>query len=155
MDLPAAQRTWYRNPDGSCVQCSIGMVGLWQDVPPAYTLLWDTEHGPAERGGAGPSRVASYAARRGIKLWQITGQPTLDWARWAARTGRYAALGLAARHFQTLVGYDPWSDTWYVCDNRTPSKIDMYNTARLRQLHEASGRWIVILDYDPVPPLPR
>jgi hypothetical protein len=28
MDLPPEYRAWFKNPDGSCVQCSIGMVGM-------------------------------------------------------------------------------------------------------------------------------
>ena len=47
-DLPREIRTWFRNPDGSCVQCSIGMCGVDQNVPAAATLLWDTPYGSRE-----------------------------------------------------------------------------------------------------------
>ena len=64
MELPAEIRGWYANPDGSCVQCSIGMCGVWQRVPSAAALLWDTEYGRKVRGGSGPSRVEAYCDDR-------------------------------------------------------------------------------------------
>ena len=77
MELPVEVRRWYRNPDGSCVQCSIGMCGAWNNVPAATTLLWDTEYGPAVRGGSWPSRVADYCRRRGIRAYNVTGDTYL------------------------------------------------------------------------------
>ena len=88
VDLPEEIRRWFRNPDGSCVQCSIGMCGVDQNVPAAATLLWDTEFGPRERGGSYPSRVAAYSQRRGIRIYNVTGQNTWDGMKWAAATGR-------------------------------------------------------------------
>lgn len=64
VDLPPEIRTWFRNPDGSCVQCSIGMCGVDQNVPEAATLLWDTEYGSRERGGSGPSPRLRRNARK-------------------------------------------------------------------------------------------
>ena len=58
VDLPADIRAWYGNPDGSCVQCSIGMRGADQTVPAAATPLWNTEYGPAQR------RLRSFACGR-------------------------------------------------------------------------------------------
>ncbi len=69
VDVPDEIRQWYRNPDGSCVQCSIGMCGVDQNVPAAATLLWDTVYGDRERGGSGPSRVARYCTERGIRIY--------------------------------------------------------------------------------------
>lgn len=154
-DLPKEIRTWFRNPDGSCVQCSIGMCGVDQNVPAAATLLWDTEYGPRERGGSGPSRVSAYCNRRDIRAFNITGTSTWDWMKWAAQTGRGAAIGAGSAHFQTLMGYDPSSSTWYVCNNNSPSRIDEYDEAAFRRLHLASGQWVVILDYPPHPERPR
>ena len=150
-DLPREIRTWFRNPDGSCVQCSIGMCGVDQNVPAAATLLWDTPYGSRERGGSGPSRVAAYCERREIRAFNITGTSTWDWMKWAAATGRPAAIGAGSAHFQTLMGYDPSSGTWYVCNNNSPSRIDQYDEASFRRLHLASGQWVVILDYPPHP----
>jgi len=150
-DLPKEIRNWFRNPDGSCVQCSIGMCGVDQNVPAAATLLWDTEYGPRERGGSGPSRVSAYCNRRDIRAFNITGSNTWDWMKWAAQTGRGAAIGAGSAHFQTLMGYDPSSGTWYVCNNNSPSRIDEYDEASFRRLHLASGQWVVILDYPPHP----
>jgi hypothetical protein len=155
MDLPEEQRLWYRNPDGSCVQCSIGMCGVDQNVPEAATLLWDTEYGPKERGGSYPSRVARYADRRGIKCWNITGDSTWDWMRWACRNGRGAAIGAGGSHFQTLYGHDPASNRWYVCNNNSPRKIDEYSWEGFQRLHRASGEWVVVLDAPPHPHRPR
>ena len=155
VDLPSELRQWFRNPDGSCVQCSIGMCGVDQNVPAAATLLWDTEYGSRERGGSGPSRVAGYCRERNIRVYNITGQSTWDWMKWAAATGRGAAIGAGTAHFQTLMGYDPRQGVWYVCNNNSPQRIDVYNEASFRRLHLASGQWIVILDYPPHPERPQ
>lgn len=155
MDLPSAVRQWYRNPDGSCVQCSIGMCGAWANVPSAATLLWDTDYGPAVRGGSWPSRVAEYCNARGIAAWNVTGEKTFEWMKWAAKTNRYAAIGAGTAHFQTLYGYDERSQTWYVCNNNSPWQIDSYSDAEFRRLHLASGQWVVILDTPGVPHPPQ
>lgn len=152
--LPPDIRGWFRNPDGSCVQCSIGMCGAAQNVPEATTLLWTTDYGKKERGGSGPSRVAEYARRRGIRCYNITGDQTYDWMKWATRNHRGAAIGAASSHFQTLYGKLPDDSISYVCNNNSTGNIDEYDTQSFRRLHEASGTWIVILDYPPQPPLP-
>jgi hypothetical protein len=131
------------------------MCGADQNVPAAATLLWDTPYGKAERGGSYPSRVAEYAQRRGIRIYNVTGSGTFAWMRWAAATGRGAAVGCELAHFQTLMGYDPQTRTWYVCDNNSPERIDAYSDAEFRRLHLASGQWIVILDYPPHPARPQ
>jgi hypothetical protein len=154
MDLPKDLRAWFKNPDGSCVQCSIGMCGVDQNVPAAATLLWDTEYGPAERGGSYPSRVAEYSRRRGIRIYNVTGTHTWEWMKWAIATGRPCAIGAATAHFQTLAGYDPAAGRWYVCNNNSTSRIDEYDEAAFRRLHLASGQWCVILDYPPHPERP-
>lgn len=155
MALPSEQRQWYRNPDGSCVQCSIGMCGVWQNIPQAYTLLWDTTYGPAVRGGSNPSRVEAYADRRNIPIYNVTGRPTFEWMKWAAKTGRFAAIGAGTAHFQTLYAYDPDRQEWYVCNNNSPRTIDAYTQPQFERLHLASGQWIVILDAPPAAPPPK
>lgn len=154
LELPAEVRSWYRNPDGSCVQCSIGMLGIAQNVPAAYWLLWPSEHGPAVRGGSTPSRVEAYADRRQIRVYNVTGEGTWEWMRWAAKTGRFAAIGAGSAHFQTLYGWDPKSNEWYVCNNNSPSRVDTYSWDQFRRLHLASGQWIVVLNYPPSPAVP-
>jgi hypothetical protein len=153
LSFPADVRSWFRNPDGSCVQCSIGMCGAWQNTPAATTLLWDTEYGTKVRGGSNPSRVANYCRIRGIKAWNVTGDNTWEWMRWAAKTGRMAAIGAGSAHFQTLVWHNPATDRWFVCNNNSPSRIDEYTWESFRRLHLASGQWVVILD-TPAPPPP-
>lgn len=154
MQLEVEQRRWYRNPDGSCVQCSIGMCGVWQGDLNAASLLWDTAYGPKERGGSWPSRVAAYCNRRGIKAWNVTGSETFDWMRWAARTGRFAAIGAARVHFQTLYAWDEETNTWYVCNNNSPQRVDRYTWEQFRALHLASGQWVVVL-YPSSPVVPQ
>lgn len=149
MRLSAETRSWFRNPDGSCVQCSIGMCGVHANDPNAASLLWDSEHGRAERGGSWPSRVEAYCDRRGIRAWSITGNTvddTLPWCAWAAATGRFAAIGAGTAHFQTLYGYDPESREWMVCNNNTTNHIDRYDHDSFRRLHAASGPWVVVLE---------
>ena len=155
VDLPEEFRHWYRNPDGSCVQCSIGMCGVDQNVPAASTLLWDTDYGPRERGGSGPSRVADYCRERQIRVYNVTGSTTWDWMKWATRNGRGAAIGAGSYHFQSLMGYDADAGKWYVCNNNSPDQIDEYDEAGFRRLHLASGQWIVVLDYPPHPARPQ
>ena len=145
MELTPTQREWFRNPDGSCVQCSIGMCGVWTNDIKATTLLWDTTYGRQVRGGSWPSRVESYCQERGIVAWSVTGETTIDWCRWAARTGRFAAIGAGRQHFQTLYGYDEDRKRWLVCNNNSPERIDEYTEDGFRQLHYASGPWVVVL----------
>ena len=155
MALDLSIRSKYANPDGSCVQCSLGMVGCHcNDLNAAY-LLWDSEFGPAERGGSIPSRVESYCDRRGIKAWSVTGRTpddTWPWLIWAAKTGRFAAFGCGQAHFQTLYGYDPQTKEWFVCNNNSTNRIDKYSDSQLRQLHAACGPWVVILEKPSSPP---
>ena len=146
MQLEPETRAWYRNPDGSCVQCSIGMAGDHANDLNAASLLWDTHFGPAERGGSWPSRVAAYARRRGLEIYNVTGWPTTKtWMLWACKTGRFAAIGAGGSHFQTLYGYDPNTQTWYVCNNNSTDRIDSYSDRSFQRLHLASGPWIVVL----------
>jgi hypothetical protein len=162
MQLPPEVRNWYRNPDGSCVQCSIGMCGAWTQTPQATTLLWDTEYGSAVRGGSWPQRVSQYSQARQIPIYNVTGKTTWDWMRWAAKTGRYAAIGAGSAHFQTLYGWDDNNtpsnlsdDTWYVCNNNSPKQIDRYTWAQFQRLHLASGQWVVVLDTPGQPVVPQ
>ncbi len=161
MELPSRIRAWFRNDDGSCVQCSIGMCGIWQQTPEASTLLWDTEYGHRVRGGSSPSRVEDYAERRKIPVYNVTGSGTWEWMQWAAATGRFAAIGAGSSHFQTLYGWDPRGtetlddDRWYVCNNNSTGKIDEYTWQEFRRLHLASGQWVVVIDKPPPPANPR
>lgn len=149
MQLEPATRAWFVNPDGSCVQCSIGMAGVHGNNLNAATLLWDTEFGPAIRGGSNPLRVENYCNKRGIVAWSVTGatvDDTIPWMEWAAKTGRFAAIGCGRQHFQTLYGYDPRSSEWYVCNNNSTHRVDRYTDQQFRALHAESGPWCVILE---------
>ena len=141
----------FRNPDGSCVQCSNGMTGTDQGVPEFAYLLWDSEYGPKVRGGSNPSRVANYAKARNVRIYNVTGSKTWDWMRSACLSGRGAAIGAGGAHFQTLVGYLPERKTWVVVNNNGDQRRQEYSDEAFRQLHLASGQWCVILDYPPAP----
>jgi hypothetical protein len=158
LDFPPEVRAWYRNPDGSCVQCSIGMCGVWQNTLEASTLLWDSPYGSRVRGGSGPSRVANYSKERGIPIYNITGEGTLDWMKWAIRNGRMVAIGAGVAHFQTLVwiSNDP-SDKkpFKVCNNNSPTRIDEYDFNSFMRLHLSSGRWVVIIKSPSPPAMPK
>ncbi len=155
VDFPEEVRVWFRNPDGSCVQCSIGMVGVWQNCPQATTLLWNTDYGSAVRGGSGPSRVEAYADKRKIPIYNVTGESTWEWMKWAARNGRMVAIGCFSSHFQTLCWHNPETNTWFVCNNNSPKKIDEYTWAEFKSHHLRSGQWVVLLKTPPPPPLPQ
>jgi len=150
MQLSDEAICWYFNPDGSCVQCSIGMVGVHCKDLNAASLLWKTAYGKAERGGSYPSRVKAYFDRRGIRGWNVTGWPvTREWAIWSTQTGRFAAIGFFGSHFQTLYAYNPKSDKpWGIMNNwaRTNPSIDWYSEKDFQRLHLASGPWIVVLE---------
>ncbi|WP_010586303.1 hypothetical protein [Schlesneria paludicola] len=155
MQLSPETRAWFKNPDGSCVQCSIGMTGIHCNDPNAASLLWDSPYGPAVRGGSWPSRVEQYCDQRGIKAWSVTGNSideTIPWMVWAAKTGRFAAIGAGTAHFQTLYGRDPNTGEWFVCNNNSTHKVDRYPDRQFRQLHAESGPWCVILQKPSSPP---
>lgn len=159
MSYPPEVRKAFRNPDGSCVQCSISMAAVWQgNCPQAATLLWNTEYGKAVRGGSNPSRVEAYCDKRGIPAWNITGSSTYEWMKWACKSGRMVAIGAAPVHFQTLVWYDTTPGVerpWKVCNNNSPTVIDSYTESGFKRLHESSGKWVVILKTPPPPALPE
>ena len=159
MELPAALREIMRNPDGSCVQCSNGMVGEHNNLPAWTFLLFDTEYGPAVHGGSWPGRVADYAKRRGMRLYNVTGNSygdTRPWMIYAAKTNRFAAIGAGGSHFQTLYGYIPGAEKpWLVCNNNSPQTIDEYTEQGFRRLHEASGPWVIVPDEPSPAPPPR
>jgi hypothetical protein len=84
-------------------------------------------------------------------------EDTWPWLEWAARTGRFAAIGAGEAHFQTLYGYDPGSREWLVCNNNSTDRIDRYSEGAFRDLHQRSGPWVVILERpsSPAPELRR
>ncbi len=156
LSLPGEVSLWFVNTDGSCVQCSISNCGVWQNCPEAATLLYDTEYGGKVHGGSGPGRVEAYAEKRGIPCYNITGQSTWEWMKWAVKTGRIAAIGCFGSHFQTLLWFNPDpKDTkpWKVRNNwyNTTDKYYEWTEAEFRKHHLESGQWIVILN-TPSPP---
>lgn len=159
MEVPAELRAWFRNPDGSCVQCSQGLVGMNGNLPKMTFLLWDTEYGKAEHGGSWPGRVAAYAKQRGMRIFNVTGngyEDTRPWMLWAAKTNRYAAIGAGGSHFQCLYGYIPGAaKPWLVNNNNSTSVIDEYTEEGFRRLHMASGPWVVVPDEPASAPPPR
>jgi hypothetical protein len=155
MHLDTEVRERYRNPDGSCVQCSIGMCGSHCNEPAAARLLWNSEFGPAVRGGSWPARVEKYCDERHIRAWSVTGatvDETIPWIIWSAKTGRFAAIGAGTAHFQTLYGYDAATNEFLLCNNNSPQRVDRYNEQQFRALHAASGPWCVILHKPSSPP---
>lgn len=155
-ELPGDVCEWFLNRDGSCVQCSISMCGVWQNCPQASTLLFDSDYGPKVRGGSYPSRVEAYSNRRGIPIYNVTGNETYEWMKWGAKTGRMSAIGFFSAHFQTLLWYNPDpadAKPWKVRNNwqGTLDKVNEYSESEFKRLHRASGEWVVILK-TPSPP---
>lgn len=149
--VPTDQRLRFRNPDGSCVQCSIALAGVHQNVPAAEFLLWDSPYGPKVRGGAWPERVKEYCNARGIRAYNIEGKETMAWIEWACRNGRYAAVTCGSAHMQTVVGMSADGQEVYVVNNNSPQRVDTYTREKFWRLHTADGPgWCVILD-TPVP----
>lgn len=157
---PVPVRRWYQNfsrfrGDGSCVQCSLGINGVRRNNLASSSLLWDTIYGPAVLGGSDPSRVADYCRQRNIPIFNVTGDGTLKWAEYAADTGRGAAIWYGTLHFQTLMGRDKATGTWFVCNNNNPEDVTPYRDRDFRRIHVNSGRWIVVIDGPATPPAPR
>lgn len=160
MDYPGEVCVWFVNQDGSCVQCSISNCGVWHNDPNAATLLFDSANfGSRVRGGSSPSRVEGYADRRQIPIYNVTGEPTWEWMKWVAKTGRMAAIGYFSSHFQTEIWYNPdpsdpkpWKvrNNWY----NTTSVNNEYTESQFRHYHLASGQWIVVLKAPPPPMQP-
>lgn len=153
MNLPPDLRNKYYNTDGSCVQCSIGMVGLWNNNQSAASLLWNTEFGPAVRGGSSPSRVASYATARKIPIYNITGN-TEPWIEWALMTGRGCGGTWDYSHMVAFVGMTPDRQHFAICNNQTPRKIEWYDRATFYRRHRVDGTWVVILKNQAPTPSP-
>jgi hypothetical protein len=61
LDLPPRCGEWFRNPDGSCVQCSIGNVRrVVQRAGRFDVALGHAVWQSGCRGGSWPDRVADY-----------------------------------------------------------------------------------------------
>lgn len=147
---------WFLNTDGSCVQCSISMCGTWQNEPRASTLLFDSVYGSKVRGGSYPSRVEAYSNKRGIPIYNVTGSETVEWVKWASKTGRMSAIGYFSNHFQTCLYWspDPKDPKPWKIRNNWPGTLDNaqeYTEAEFIRLHNASGKWVVIIDRPPPP----
>lgn len=156
MELPDEVRLWFFNTDGSCVQCSGGMVGVRNNLPAWTFLLFNTdEYGPAQRGGSGPDRVARYARARGMRLFNVTGRSTYEYMEWAAKTGRFAAIGAFSGHFQTHYGRDftPAAEKYFVCNNWPGQIVTSYSQREFERVHEASGLWCFVPDEPACPPV--
>jgi hypothetical protein len=158
LTLPGEVSTWFVNRDGSCVQCSISNCGVWQNVPQASTLLFDSDYGRQVHGGSGPSRVEAYGDARGIPCYNVTGSNTWQWMKWAAKSGRIAAIGCFRAHFQTLLWFNPDpadSKPWKVRNNwgGTTDEHYEFSEEEFKRHHLASGQWVVILNTPP-PPMP-
>jgi hypothetical protein len=159
MDLPLQTQKYYLNISGDCVQDSLGMVGAYHCDFNVACLVSDSPYGRAEMGGSTPSRVASYAKKRGISLYNVTGRTaddTLPWIEWSVKTGRFAAIGYWSRHFQTLYGRDYQKNTFFVQNNWQGTFNNAYEHSpeRFRRDHEASGPWVIVLKSPPPAPNP-
>jgi hypothetical protein len=137
-----------QNGQGSCVQASLSMVGLHQNVPAAECLLRsDPEYGPPELGGSYPSRVAAYAARRGMAIYNVEGSDTLQWIDWALRNGRYAAITYGRAHMIIATGMTPDGSRYQIVDNNYPTEPRWVSRDVFVREHRGyAGGWTVILD---------
>lgn len=146
------QREAYENTSGSCVYMSVAAAGIYQNIPLAWTLPWDTDFGDACRGGSTPTRFERDAKKRGLLALSVTGEQTYDFMKWGIRNGRWVAIGAGVQHFQTLVGHDPENNTWDVWNCNNYHVVTRYTDAEFRRLHEACGNWcILLLDYPAMP----
>jgi hypothetical protein len=164
LTFPPKESVWFKNEDGSCVQNSLSMCGLWQNTPQATYLLWDTSYGPRVRGGSYPSRVEKYCDQRRIPAYNVTGSTTFEWMKWASKTNRLCAIGCYSSHFQTLLYFNadpadprPWKvkNNWGVSGSDNVTRYNEFTDAEFRKHHNASGKWVVILKTPPPPARPK
>ena len=160
--IPEDQRVWFRNPDGSCVQCSIAMNGVHVNNARCENLLWDVDLNgngridPEEkrvRGGSGPSRVRNYCNQRGIQAYNVTGD-TQPWIEWAMRTGRTCAITFNVCHMIYACDMLEDGQRFRTCDNNSPRRIDEYSRREFIRRHRMDGAWVVVLKDPPPPPTP-
>jgi hypothetical protein len=154
--IPQEQRVRFRNPDGSCVQCSLSMAGVACNLPAAENLLWQSQYGPPIRGGSGPDRVKAYCDARRLPAWNVSGPDSMRWVEWALRNGRPCGILWGSNHMITAVGYSGNTLDEHsmiaVCDNNSPQRIDWYSYADFRKRHNAwGGGWVVIFQTPPPP----
>lgn len=155
MTLPFEVQEWFRNPDGSCVQCSNSMLGAQRQDWALATLLYSTHYGRAERGGSGPDRVARYCKERKVEIYNVTGRRWEDirpWVDWACKTGRFGGIGCFPVHYQTAWGKNA-DGRWYVANNwfGLSDKPYLYNESQMKKHVEDSGAWFVCLVGPPAP----
>ena len=154
-EIPQEIRDHYTNyGSGSCVYMSIGINGIHRNNLNAASCPWDSVYGPENVGGAGPSHVTKMAKQRNLACYNVTTDNYEDmkkWFIWSTKTNRFAAIGAGSAHFQTLYGYDPQRNVWYVCNNNSPKKVDEYTEEGFQRLHSSSGYWSVFL-VGPSPP---
>ncbi len=152
---PVEQRLRFRNHDGSCVQCTLGMAGVHQNVPAAEWLLWNSAHGSAVRGSSGPTRVRNYCDTRGIAAWSVTGK-SWPWIEWALRTGRTAAVTYGRNHMLWAVGISRDGRQVAICDNDSPQRVRWVSRSTFLQQHRLCNQgWAVILQAPPPPGTPE
>jgi len=151
-DVPSDIRVLYRNPDGSCVQCSLGMSGVAADSEAAKYLLWNTEHGRAVRGGSNVSRVRHYCQARGIKAWIVTGRSECrQWVDWAVETGRWSNIVWGGNHMLCCVGRRvsrTGAVEYAIIDNNSPTRVQWVSE---RHFERMLGGWLVVFQSPPAP----
>lgn len=152
--IPADQRQRFVNATrpGSCVWCSIGMVGVDANNPAAEMLHFDSQYGKAMQGGATSNEAAAACRDRNIDAMVLHGSSSLETIDAALDSGR--AVGItwtphyrsgSPAHFITALGRTADGATYYVCDNRWPEKISSYTRAEFVSNYGLDRGWCVII----------
>lgn len=150
--LPNTIRTRYYNTDGSCVQCSNGFAGHTLNIAPFSELLWTTPYGPAERGGAGPSRVARYARERGVRVVNVTGSSTTAWIEQELLNGRPLSITWDYNHVVSVLDMTADRQWFLVWNNQWRSgKPKWYGRSEFYRRHSVDSRWAVAFPSYPAP----
>lgn len=149
---PVDQRQRFKNrPDaqgqGSCVQASISLCGLQQNIEAAEMLLVDSKYGPPVLGGSWPERVKEYCQQRNIPIVSVEGAQTLEFIEAACRNGRFAAITYGQAHMICCVGVSEDGQTFWIWDNndpeREPQPVDRRTFEYQHRVY--GGGWCVIL----------
>lgn len=150
--LPDSARARYYNTDGSCVQCSNGYAGYVLRIPQFAELLWTTPYGPAERGGAGPSRVARYARERGVQVVNVTGAQTTAWIEQELLNGRPLSITWDYNHVVSVLDMTDDRQHFLVWNNQwRDGKPRWYSRSEFYRRHSIDGRWAVAYPSYPAP----
>ena len=147
IDIPAEQRQ--RNPDGSCVHCSLVTTFNQQ-------RLYDTADAwfAKYRGGESSGGLRRKLTAEGI-LFADTTSGDVKFIDWAVRTRRGCLVNDKRGHVRTLMGIDqagtPGARAFVQDNNGSATKLYVYGREEWLSMWKSRGGWAAVPLGDPQP----